>query len=456
MRLTRRQVLRLGAAAGVAAAAGACAPAEDDGARPGGPPADGRDADVIVVGAGIAGLAAARTLHDAGRSVIVLEATASVGGRTRTDRTLDVPFDLGASWIHGTDGNPVTALAAAAGAPTVELDFDDVSVFAEGGARRTTDDFAQAEAAYAAAYEAVLDEGTDGRSFAAVLADVAPDWYADPLRGFFTSAYLTFDTGEIDRLSSTLFDEGEEYGGPEVVMADGYDRLAAHLATDLDVRPGQVVGAVEAGGDGVVVVAGERRLTAAAVVVAVPLGVLKAEAIAFTPPLPASHRDAIAGIGFSAVEKFLLVWDETFWDDTDFLVYAAARRDVGNWFLNVDSLRPGAHALMTFAYADEARASAGWSDEEVVDLALVHLRAMYGPDVPPPRALRRSGWTTDPFTRGAYSFPAVGTRMAHFDDVAEPIGPVHFAGEHTDRDHFGTVHGAYLSGRRAATEILGR
>ena len=134
--------------------------------------------------------------------------------------------------------------------------------------------------------------------------------------------------------------------------------------------------------------------------------------------MPAGHQEAIASVGFSAVDKFLLVWDEVFWDDTDFLVYSPERRDVFNWFLNVDSLVPGTPALMTFAYADEARALEAQSDDEVVALAMAHLRDMYGEDVPDPVAMRRSAWVNDPFTLGAYSFTSTDTQMAHFDVLA--------------------------------------
>jgi monoamine oxidase len=467
-RLTRRRVLQLGAA-GLVVASGACSSDE-------GPTATQNDAtenepdaspsatsetagsvervEVVVIGAGIAGLSAARTLADAGRSVVVLEAADRIGGRTRTDRSLGLPFDLGASWIHGTEGNPITTLAAAAGAAAVELDFSDVTAFDEDGEPWTIDEFETAQAAFEEMVGNVVDEGEDTDSFADVLTELAPDWFDDRLRGFFASTYLVFDTGDLDQLSAGLADEGEVFGGPEVVMTEGYDLLATYLAAGLDVRVGRPVTDVVAEGDRQIVVTAEATITTDQVVVAVPLGVMKAGAIRFDPPLPDEHLDAIAGIGFNAVDKFLLVWDETFWDDTDFLVYTPERRDVFNWFLNVNSLRPDANALMTFAYADEARALEAMTDDEVIALALSHLRAMYGPDVPAPTAMRRSAWVADPHTRGSYSFTSVDTRMEHFEILATPVGRIHFAGEHTDVSYFSTVHGAYLSGLRAAAEIL--
>ncbi len=446
-RFTRRHVLQFGAAATLAAAC-----SDDDESVEN----DATGKSVIVVGAGIAGLAAARALADAGRSVIVLEATSRVGGRLRTDRSSGVPFDLGASWIHGTDGNPITELAKAANAPTIELDFDDVTAFDEGGAPWQLADLERALATFSTLIDTVADEGSDGTSFETVLDEISADWSSDRLLAFLMSTYLTFDTGDLDQLSSTLYDEGEVFGGPEVVMSNGYDLLADYLAEGLDVRLDHPVTNIDTTGNTVFVDSNGAQFAADNVIVAVPLGVLKARAISFEPALPDEHLEAIDSVGFSAVDKFLLVWDDTFWDDTDYLVYTPARRDVFNWFLNVNSLQPGANALMTFAYADEARASEERTDDEIVALVMQHLRDMYGPDIPAPTAIRRSAWATDPYTLGAYSFTSVDTRMEHFDLLAEPAGNIHFAGEHTNRDYYSTVHGAYLSGQRAADEILDR
>ncbi len=417
---------------------------------PGGPGA----APVVIVGAGIAGLSAARALADAGRSVVVLEATSHIGGRTRTDRSTGVPFDLGASWIHGTEGNPLTELAARAGAPAVELDFADVASYDEDGSSWDDDEFVDAEADFDAVLAEVLATGDRGRSVADVLDELRPSWRDDRLLGFFLASYLVFDTGDLDRLSSALFDEGDEFGGPEVVITDGYDRIAGLLADGLDVRLGTPVRRIAAAADRVVVEAGEAELEASAVVVAVPLGVLQAGSIEFDPPLPAETLTAIGAIGFNAVEKFLVVFDEVFWDERDFLVVTSDEPQRFGWFLNVDALVPGTPALMTFAYADDAREIAGRADDEVVELVMERLRSAYGEQIPTPLQMRRSNWTNDQYTRGGYSFTSVDTRMEHFDAVARPHGRVHFAGEHTHRDHFSTAHGAYLSGRRAAEEVL--
>ncbi len=463
--LSRRAVLQLGAVgvAGMAALAAGCvgdddptgtAPTATDptGTSPT-PDQGGAAYDVVVVGAGIAGLAAARTLVDDGWRVVVVEASSRVGGRLRTDRSLGMAFDMGASWIHGIDGNPVTELAAAAGAPTTELDEDDVAAYAVGGGRWTTAEYSAASAAFDELLATLSDSGEPGVSFAEVLDTDWPGWRDDPLQAFFLSTFLAFDLGDLDELSSVLYDAGEEFGGPEAIMTDGYDRIATHLAIGLDVRLDTAVVRIVDDGDGVAVHTAAGELTASTAVVTVPLGVLRAGAMSFEPPLDEARQEAIDGVGFNCVDKFLFVWDEAFWDDTDLIVYTPERSDLFSYFVNGEALVPGSAALITFAYADEARASEGRTDDEMVELLMAHLTDIYGPDIPRPTAMRRTSWGTDPFTFGSYSFPSVTTEMEHFDELAAPHGRVHFAGEHTSRDYFGTVHGAYLSGLRAADEI---
>ena len=412
---------------------------------------------MVVIGAGVAGLAAARELTLAGRTVAVVEASDRVGGRVRTDRDLGVAFDLGASWIHGTTGNPLTELAQQAGATHHELDFSNVSCFDTGGRRWSGQQFETAETAFDELLDGLADHGgRDGVSFATALAQTQPKWSQDRLRAFFLSSYLTFDTGDLDQLSSTLYDEGATFEGPEVVLTNGYDLIPQHLAEGLKVLLDHPVSTITSDSTSVTITTPQATITADVAIVAIPLGVLKAGTVQFKPPLPASTIEAITSVGFNCVNKFMFVWETSFWDDTDFLLYTPARSDIFSYFANVNHLHPGANALMTFAYANEARMSEHLSDSDLVSLVMSNLRDMFGPHLADPIALRRSSWNADPRTRGSYSFTSTTTKMQHFDQLAAPVGRVHFAGEHTHREHFSTVHGAYLSGLRAAAEVLGR
>ncbi|MCB0992527.1 MAG: FAD-dependent oxidoreductase, partial [Acidimicrobiales bacterium] len=233
----RRRFLGIGALAALAVSTGCTEPFDET--EPSDETATFDDAerfDVVVVGAGVAGLTAARALAEEGLGVVVLEADAIAGGRVRTDRSLGVSFDLGASWIHGTDGNPVTDLADAAGASAIELDFEDIVLFDARGRKVPGEQVAFAAARLEDLTRAVVDDADSGETFVEVLERLEPAWADDPLLRFFAINYLEFDTGDLDRLSGELADEGDEFDGPEVVMTDGYDRIVDLLAADLDVR----------------------------------------------------------------------------------------------------------------------------------------------------------------------------------------------------------------------------
>lgn len=106
---------------------------------------------------------------------------------------------------------------------------------------------------------------------------------------------------------------------------------------------------------------------------------------------------------------------------------------------------------MTFAYADYGRLTESMSDAQIIEQIMLHLKDMYGNTIPNPTQLLRTKWQSNVNSFGAYSYTAVGTAMRHFDDLAEEVNDrLFFAGEHTEADHFSTVHGAYLRGIREA------
>jgi monoamine oxidase len=185
------------------------------------------------------------------------------------------------------------------------------------------------------------------------------------------------------------------------------------------------------------------------------LGVLKANAIQFAPALSATKQTAIQKIGVSCVNKFLLTWNTAFWDDVQYISYTPETKDKFNYFVNVKKFNPSANALMTFAYADYARQTETMTDAQIINEIMLHLKDIYGNNIPAPTNMLRTKWQSNEHAFGAYSYTAVGTEMRHFDDLAANISKkVFFAGEHTHADYFSTAHGAYLSGIRAADEII--
>mgnify|MGYP001021253607 FL=1 len=410
---------------------------------------------VIVVGAGISGLAAAKKLKENGFNVIVLEAQSKVGGRLKTNRSLGVAFDEGASWIHGTAGNPITSLAQQAGMNTAFTDDESILAYDIGGVLHSDSNFSDTEDKFYTVLETLKNNGSSTKSFETVFNELYPTFCNDRLWKFFLSTYLTFDTGDLNMLSSLLYNEGEEFGGEERISVNGYDTIPSYLAIGLNIQLNQKVTKIDYSNTKILVSHNGTVTEADYVLVTVPLGVLKANKIDFVPSLPNTKQNAIQKVGVNCVNKFLLTWETAFWDDEQYICYTPDIKDKFNYFVNVKKYQPTVNALMTFAYADKARQTENMTDQQIIEEIMTHLRDIYGNNIPYPTNIIRTKWQTNEYSYGSYSYTAVGTEMRHFDDLAEEIDDkIFFAGEHTEIDYFSTAHGAYLSGIREADKII--
>jgi polyamine oxidase len=416
--------------------------------------------EVIVIGAGVAGLAAARALHDAGRHVVVLEGRERPGGRISTDRSLGAPVDLGAAWIHGIRGNPITALARRAGLRTLLSphealrlwDADDTMLTLEAGLAtvRGFRDLLEEAQALGARIEQDI-------SMADALARLSPERTHARRALFWCLRWLELMSGgECEQLSLQHWGDDEDLPGPDHVFPDGYDGIVQHLARGLDIRCEHEVVHVGWGKDEVVVDTSCGAFRAPRVVITLPLGVLKAGAVAFDPPLPERKRGAIERLGVGLVNKIALRYQTAFWppETTHLHVMSGARDGISGF----TSLVPqGAPVLIAYASGRFARDLEALDDEAALEPALAALERMFGEAVTPLQGAALSRWQRDPFSRGASSFVPVGASSEDYDVMAEPLGErLYFAGEATFRRHPSTVHGAYLSGLREADRLLGR
>ncbi|MHC2998838.1 flavin monoamine oxidase family protein [Microbacterium sp. HJ5] len=427
--------------------------------------------ETIVVGAGVAGLTAARLLASEGRDVVVLEARDRVGGRVVTDRRYGIPTDMGASWIHGITGSPVAAAAEAFGMRTAEFtvggyqpDGRPIAYYGPDGTR--LDD--------AAAQRYIDDIHTVDATLLDVISDSAPDAsYRDVTEE--ALAAQGWDDERTQRVREYLEHRSEEqYGawiedlaahgldddfieGDEVVFPDGYDRLPRRLAEGLDIRLIHVVSRVSWGGDGVVVTTDFGSFSADDIVITVPVGVLQSDGFVLDPPLPASHAEPLGRLRMNAFEKVFLGFRTKFWDDD---VYAIRQQGPeGRWWHSWYDLTPlhDEPTLLTFAAGPAAVETLDWSEEAIVDSVLAQLRRLYGDAVERPIRVHVTDWQDDPFSYGSYAYMAVGSTTSDHDDLAVPIGGVlHLAGEATWTDDPATVPAAMLSGHRAAQNVLGR
>ncbi len=413
----------------------------------------------LVLGAGVAGLAAAKALREAGEEVVVLEAKDRLGGRAYTDRTFaDVPVEFGAEFIHG-ERAATWELIRDLKLPTLHWNKqDDSLVRLEDGALLTMADA-----------RATHPDFDITRSWA--LPEVEPlpfeNWRNYLSRIGFDATQLRYvkrsyanACGESMRFLSAkamlaaLRGKGEEGGLGDYRLMSGYDTLVEHLATNLEVHAGDPVVRLEwvaNGGVRVTTLDGQTH-DADAAVVALPLGVLQADAVHFAPALPDTKQFALAGLRMGPVIKLVYKFAEPILDEGIMALYS--RLNPPMWW-SPSFGHAGAETVWTaFVSGDGAVDLLAAGEAGALERGLAALREELGrPDLKA-TATHLVNWPDDPYTRGGYSFVLPGHDGAR-ERLAAPTPPLYWAGEATEPEHrAATVHGALLSGYRAAAERL--
>ncbi|MDW8402829.1 NAD(P)/FAD-dependent oxidoreductase [Chloroflexus sp.] len=416
--------------------------------------------DVVIIGAGAAGLAAARMLHDAGARVAVVEARPRIGGRIWTERSCGrYPIELGAELIHGAQTSTVE-LAEAAGLTLDEVDrYNGLrwgtparpvnELPPEDTARQV---IVQARAVWHALARRYPDDAAD-RS----LADELRQSGIDPA-GLAIADVVLAQTCCAEAESLSCLDVAREQrvdrAGPrEFRLRERYDTLLAWLARDLDLRLGLPVRAINDHGDGVTVHTTAGALAARRCIITVPVAVLAAGMIRFDPPLSATKRAAIAAFRTRPATKHFFWFDTPLWDAG--FAYAAHNGLFARWWTpaHPDLAAP---LLCSYVTAERAAVLDRLPEATVREWGLAELSRLLGrADVAAHCVgFRRYRWAADEYARGGYAHLPPGMAWAR-PALAAAEGNLHFAGEATAYDsNPQTVHGAIDSGRRAARECL--
>jgi monoamine oxidase len=437
----------------------------------------GKPERVIVVGAGMAGLVAARLLHDSGFVVTVLEARERLGGRTWTDDRVGAPVDLGGSWVHGVEGNPLALWCDKLGVRLISSEADRLIIDERASANTRTTQRSKAFRGVAAFNTAIAFAGWKSKFLTNVRGPRSVS-VKDAIEPLLHASWLP----EVDRLVVATFVEGSEgvngsvwdqLSAEEWFPTEGLDgnaqpkggfrTLIDDVARGLDIRLGAPATALAWNAGGVVAtLAGGERLAADRAVITLPVGLLRDGRFRLDPLPPTAQQAAIGRLGYGAgvLAKIYLRFPHQFWPDKSKwfgrLPDAPDRRGTFNTFVSHVE-ETGLPILLSFANGHSAvRYDRELDDEQVKQAALGSLRKMFGHNkVPEPDAFVFPRWLSDPWTMGGYSYPAIGSPPEDHCDHARPLGNrVFFAGEATEPVEYGTVHAALWSAEQTAEAVF--
>ncbi|KAJ3020011.1 UNVERIFIED_CONTAM: hypothetical protein HDU68_010401 [Siphonaria sp. JEL0065] len=464
--------------------------------------------DCIVVGAGVSGIAAAQLLDQKGFRVVVVEARERIGGRIKTTHPGDgkVAVELGAQWIHGIDGNknPLLHLIPDISVPT---DHSKTLCYNKDGSlipldilEKCNQAIQQLQLEFTTAYK----HGTRG----SILGFMHTNMYWNTcifgtcppekpltcqscqIKLFLAKNFENVEGGRLDDVSIGEFAGEGGFHGENVIPMKGYLNLLQNIIEGLnraEFRLGCEVLSIDYNHDFVKVETTHGPITARSIISTLPLGVLKSKQHCprFHPPLPHTIQRAIQKLGFGLLDKTVLTFEKAFWpsetqgflvklDCSQFPGFKKDRHGHGDdekeamlWFFNLkESIHsPGDHDVLVCYYAaDVADWMEGLKNEEIQELLVNQLGIMFGSsNVTPLKSIVVTRWRRDRFSLGSYSYLS---KESEFEDQAafeKPIlfgsnrrggGIFAFAGEHTIRTHFATVHGGLLSGQRAGKQVI--
>ncbi|XP_067665570.1 uncharacterized protein [Haliotis asinina] len=436
--------------------------------------------EIIVIGGGIAGLAAARTIKNnrtADYRVRVFEARRDrYGGRVWTNKK-DIPHatgveaDLGGAVLNSAaSNNPLLNLTKKLELQTTKL--GPMQLFVTKLNKRFSGNelveaFIEARKRYLLAIESVKGEDQSVRSVVSQAVDELRS-HGDVDKEVVISIMELLPTYNFQDFSATLYQTDLIDFGFDTFLLDGMgeltDRLVSggdgesHLSIELrsvvrqlkvDDRNKEVIVRLRDGS----------QVRADAVVVAVPAAVIRDESLMFEPMLPGQYRKALKEIGASYGNKLIVEFDEVFWP-TDVGVFLLADSDteqgmMQKW-LNMHKL-VGQPVLVSMIGGPASLKFENMTDEEVKSLVRERLTTLFGPDAESRAIVKllRSGWKSTLYSGLGSSYPKVGNDINMWNTLSEPLCPyIYFAGEHTIFKGIGTLHGAYNSGIRAAEQIM--
>lgn len=409
------------------------------------------EVDVVIVGAGAAGLAAAKSAASHGLSFVVLEASHRIGGRARTEEIAPgQPFDLGCHWMHSASINPFVGIADRLGFRyRRKRGWNDV--IHHYGAFLDDDQARDLDALLEADERAIAEAARHGDPALADVMNTCSPWA--PYHAYWRSLESSCDPDQTGVTDFVAYDETDE----DWPVVDGYGALVAAWATDVPVTLDAPARRIVMTPDGVAVETPRGTITGRTALVTVSTGVLASGRIGFEPELPSWKTTAAREVPLGVHNKIAVLLNPAHPHLPEPRFLTAMMRDHGvPLALNV---RPYGYDYVVGTTAGRfGDALERTGRDASVEFLVEHLKAVFGNGIARCLTGRSivTAWRGDPWTLGGYSAPRPG--QAHQREVlARPVDDrLFFAGEATTRNTFATCHGALLTGRRAVTEIVAR
>jgi len=417
---------------------------------------------VLIIGAGIAGLAAANELLAHGFKPIVIEANSTIGGRIHTDRSLGSPVELGAMYIFGAENNPMVKLAEELSLPPMSVDYDNSYLYGSDGLLLPDVEqeriFREVEKINDS-IETMIDGIDDDASVAQLLAQITTgsneSAFDGQVKNYFAAKAKISSGAELNKLSVFYHNDDYDFDGPPLYMPTGFDGIIEQLSKGLDIRRSEVARKIAIEKNKCALYTDKKKYKADRVIVTASLGVLKNNSINFQPGLPKKKLDAIKNLEMGCENRIALKFPSAFWPtDREFIELISAEKSGVDTFLNLSHIANQSVLVGTVA-ANQAQKLERKSNSAIGKLIHNDLKAIFGNNIPQPERVISSRWTSEPHIHGAFSFVPLGGTSDEYEVLAESVADrIFFAGEATSVAYRATVHGAYLSGIREARKII--
>jgi monoamine oxidase len=408
-----------------------------------------READIVVIGAGAAGIAAARRIVAANRKVVVVEAASQVGGRCITDTsTFEVPFDRGARWIHNPETNPMIRLGRAAGLDILPAPSGQKIRIGRRNARASeTEEFL---AALVKANRAIDDASRKSDvSCASVMPKELGDW-ANTAEFLLGAGFAGKDLKEVSVVDKARAQDRNS----AIACRQGLGTLLTKLAEQLPIALSTPASRLEWGNRDVIVQTPAGKIVARAAVITVSTGVLASGSIKFASELPKRTLDAVAKLGLGSLDHIALQipGNPLGLARDDILIEQSNSTRTALLYANM-----GSSSLCSVDVGGSfGRDLSAQGEAAMIAFAIEWLTKLYGSDFA--KAVKKSSatrWDASPYVQGAMSVAPPGAQASR-KALGESVGCMYFAGEATHETLWGTVDGAWESGERAAEAALRR